>query len=177
MRRIFVAASVFACFTASPALAGVNDNVPDKKDAKELPAEMRWELLSATDEPADELLDAYPGQGHYGKLNAYYHELFNKAYLTKEEVAPGDPTRRTVIRKPDIYNSARAVEKTLGKAVKSKRMTSEESDKRLCHVLEVCLAAIDTDTRSLETALRKHRKDPELLLAIFDNVSLTSIYK
>lgn len=145
--------------------------------SKELPAAMKWELMSTGDEPTAAQLTDYSGSTRAEKVAAYYHDRFKEAYLVKETVVPGDPTRRIVIRKPEIYNAVRSVEKALGRAVKKKTMTEEEADKRLCHVLEVSLAAVDTDTPTLEEALGKNRNNPETLLAIFDNVSLKNIYK
>lgn len=177
MKKFFIAACVCACFVTAPVWAEVNDKVTEKNETKQLPPEMKWELMSTAEEPTDTQLELYPGQGHFERLAAYYHELFKKTYLVKEKVVPGDPTQRIVIRKPDIYNAVRSVEKALGKAVKNKQITNEECNKNICHILEVSIAAADTDTQSLEAALGQNKKDPETLLAIFNKVSLTNIYK
>lgn len=138
--------------------------------------DMKWEFMTAHEEPTAEELASFSDSEKFGKKAAYYYDLFKEMYVTKEEVVPGDPTRRTVIRKPEIYNAVRSIEKALGKAVKKKEISQEESGKQFCHVLEVSLAAIDSDTQSLEKALDSHRKDPGALLAIFQHVSLKSIY-
>jgi len=184
MRKIFIAVVLFASLVSLPCLADDKNVKPESgantavaNESKELPPTMKWELMSAEDEPSAAQLTDYPGSGRYEKMAAYYHDRFKESYLVKETVVPGDPTKRIVIRKPEIYNAVRSVQKALNRAVKKRQMTAEESDKRLCHVLEVSLAAVDSETGTLEDALSKNRNDPETLLAIFENVSLKNIYK
>ena len=79
--------------------------------------DMTWEFYSAYGDPTAEDLAAVSGSSRFGKKAAYFYGLFKDTYVTKEEVVPGDPTRRTVIRKPEIYNAVKNIEKALGKAL------------------------------------------------------------
>lgn len=99
-----------------------------------------------------------------------------ETYVVKEEVVPGDPSRRTVIRKPGIYNAVRSIEKQLSKEVKSQTLTKEQAAEELENVLKIALAAIDSDTNTFEDALQDNKKDYTRLLAVFDNVKLKSLY-
>ena len=96
--------------------------------------------------------------------------------MVKEEVVPGDPTRRTVIRKPEIYNAVKSIERSLNKSVKKHEISEKESEQLLCHVLKVSLAAIDSESSSFEESLDEHRKDAKALLALFKQVNLKDLY-
>lgn len=135
-----------------------------------------WEFFYALHEPTMEDLSDVSNASKLGKKASYYYELFKEAYVTKEEVVPGDPTKRTVIRKPEIYNSVRRIEKALSKSVKKNEISREESEKQFCHVLKVSLAAIDSETDSFEKLLEENKKDTDKLLALFGKVNLKSIY-
>ena len=135
-----------------------------------------WEFYYALHEPTAEELSDISSTCRLGKMASYYYDLFKEAYVTKEEVVPGDPTKRTVIRKPEIYNSVRRIEKALAKSVKKKEISKEESEKQFCHVLKVSLAAIDSDTESFEKLLDDNKNDIDKLLTLFGNVNLKSIY-
>lgn len=138
--------------------------------------DMTWEFYSAYGDPTAEDLATVSGSSRFGKKATYFYGLFKDTYVTKEEVVPGDPTRRTVIRKPEIYNAVKNIEKALGKALKKHEITPEESEKQFCHVLKVSLAAIDSDTSTFEKSLDENRKDSQALLAIFQRVDLKNLY-
>lgn len=183
MKKTFILACAFVCFYV---INGQADNVEvsktftventRKKNNSSVTSVTKWEFMSTHKEPTAEELASFSDSEKFGKKAAYFYDIFKETYVTKEEVVPGDPTKRTIIRKPEIYNAVRSIEKALGKAIKKKEISREESCKQFCHVLEVSLAAIDSDTQSLEDTLNSHRKDPKSLLAIFQNVSLQSIY-
>jgi hypothetical protein len=104
-------------------------------------------------------------------------QLVKSLYVTKEEVVPGDPQTRTVIRKPEIFNAVNNVEKFLKKQVKEKQMALEDAQRNLNQVIEVALAAIDTEeTNSFEEALHKNRKQADYQLEVFKKVKVKSIY-
>ena len=134
-----------------------------------------WEFYSAVQEPtAEELANA--NNHKFGKEVGCLYNAFMDMYVVKEEIVPGDPSRRTVIRKPGIYNAVRSIEKQLNKDVKSKKLTKEEASDEFANVLKIALAAIDSDTNTFEEALQGNKKDSSRLLAIFDNVKLKSLY-
>jgi hypothetical protein len=104
-------------------------------------------------------------------------QLVKSLYVTKEEVVPGDPQTRTIIKKPEIYNAVNNVEKFLRKQVKDKQMSMEDAQRNLNQVIEVALAAIDTEeTNSFEEALHKNRKQADSQLEVFKKVKVKSIY-
>ena len=104
-------------------------------------------------------------------------QLVKSLYVTKEEVVPGDPQTRTIIKKPEIYNAVNNVEKFLRKQVKDKQMSMEDAQRNLNQVMEVALAAIDTEeTNSFEEALHKNRKQADSQLEVFKKVKVKSIY-
>jgi len=104
-------------------------------------------------------------------------QLMKSLYVTKEEVVPGDPQTRTVIKKPEILNAVNNVEKYLKKQVKEKQMSLEDAQRNLTQVIEVALAAIDTEeTNSFEEALYKNRKQADFQLEVFKKVKVKSIY-
>ena len=134
-----------------------------------------WVFYSTLKQPsAEELANA--GNHKLGKEIGYLYTTFMGTYVVKEEVVPGDPARRTVIRKPDIYNAVRSIEKQLNKEVKSQSMTADKAADEFSNVLQVALAAIDSDTQTFERELQANKKDANRLLAIFDEVELKSLY-
>lgn len=182
MKKTFILACALICLAANVRADNSEGRKRDEMEKvntdKVTPAvsTMQWEFMSTHEEPTADELASFSDSGKFGKRAAYFYDLFKEVYVTKEEVVPGDPTRRTVIRKPEIYNAVRSIEKALSKAMKKRVISQEDSGQQFCHVLEVSLAAIDSDTRSLEEALKDNRKDPEALLAIFQKVELKSIY-
>lgn len=134
-----------------------------------------WVFYSTLKQPSAEEL-AHANDHKFGKEVGYLYHAFMDVYVVKEEVVPGDPARRTVIRKPDIYNAVRSIEKQLNKEVKSQKMTAEMAADEFATVLQVALAAIDSDTNTFEEELQDNKKDSTRLLAIFDQVELKSLY-
>lgn len=135
-----------------------------------------WEFYLAQEEPTPADLAALNSSHKLGKRVAFLYDSFKETYVVKEEVVPGDPTRRTVIRKPDIYNAVRMIEKELNRQVRKEEITEEKAETELTNVLKVALAAIDSDTDSFESALQENKKDASQLLNVFHRVHLLSIY-
>lgn len=134
-----------------------------------------WEFYSAFDGFTPEELAA--ARSHkLGKEIGCLYDTFMDLYVVKEEVVPGDPARRTVIRKPGIYHAVRAAEKQIIKEVKNKKRTGVQAEEAFSHILQVAIAASDTESDSFEKALQENRKDPALLLALFNRVSLKNLY-
>lgn len=134
-----------------------------------------WEFYSAVQDPTVMVLSDSEANHRLGKKIAYFYELFKETYVVKEEVVPGDPMRRTVIRKPDIYNAVRSIEKNIARSVKKNELSQAQAEKDFGYVLKVALAAIDSETDSFEKALNE-QKDSQGLLAVFHNVNLKSLY-
>lgn len=170
---IVLLSASFPLLRAATVADGDNDKA-GKVNVEAAPAET-WEFYSALQEPTAEELAAVGGH-KLGKEVACLYDAFMEMYVVKEEVVPGDPARRTVIRKPGIYNAVRSIEKQLNKDVKGNNLTKEEAADEFANVLKIALAAIDSDTNTFEQALQGNKKDSSRLLAIFDNVKLKNLY-
>lgn len=177
MKKTLIFVFAFSLFNVSGLWAD-NHEDNDKQESKIATAAIsrQWEFMMAQEEPTLKDLESISSSAKFSREVAYYYELFKDAYIAKEEVVPGDPTRRTVIRKPDIFNAVMSIEKSLKKAVKKNVLSKEASGKQFCHVLKASLAAIDSDTQSLEQVLNENRKNPEALLQIFRNINVKNIY-
>lgn len=104
-------------------------------------------------------------------------QCMKEAYFRKEEVVPGDPQTRTLLLKPEIYKSVVAIEKYLKKCVKEKTLERAQAEQDFTHVLQVALAAVDTEqTESFENELQKNKKDQSNLICLFKRVKVKSIY-
>lgn len=144
-----------------------------KTEASVAPAKT-WEFYSSIKElTATEL--ASESNYKFGKEAGCLYNMFMNVYVVREEVVPGDPTRRTVIRKPAIYNAVRSVEKQLSKEMKSNSIKLEQAAAEFTTILKIALSAIDSDTQSFEDELQKNRKDSTNLLSVFKSVKLTEI--
>lgn len=135
-----------------------------------------WEFYSTVEIPSSKELTAWVSNHKLGKKAAFLYDSFKDTYVVKEEVVPGDPTRRTVIRKPEIYNAVRTIEKELNRRVRKDLLAQDKAEREFTEVLKIALAAIDSDTESFESALQENKKDVSRLLDVFHRVSLKSIY-
>lgn len=173
----FVSAGLFAQQMRAVSLCPVRDKKENVKvaDAASAKAET-WEFYSTVENPSSEELAMSASNHKLGKKVAFLYDSFKDVYVVKEEVVPGDPTRRTVIRKPEIYNAVRTIEKDLNRAVKKDNLSPDKAEQELTQVLKVALAAIDSDTESFESALQENKKDASRLLEVFRRVNLKSIY-
>lgn len=149
-------------------------SVNHSKATESVVLEKTWKFYSAIKQPTAEAL-ADENNYKFGKEAGYLYAMFMTTYVVREEVVPGDPMRRTVIRKPIIYNAVRSIEKQLGKELRSNRITAEQVAADFAQVLKTALSAIDSDSQSFEDALQLNRKDASYLLSVFKQVELTEI--
>ena len=104
----------FSMLHAVTVADGDNDKA-GKTSVEAAPVET-WEFYSTQQEPtAEELANA--NNHKFGKEVGCLYNAFMDMYVVKEEIVPGDPSRRTVIRKPGIYNAVRSIEKQLNKKI------------------------------------------------------------
>lgn len=172
----FLSISLFAQQMWAMPFCPVRDKKENvKTDASSAKVET-WEFYSTVETPSSEELAALVSNHKLGKKVAFLYDSFKDTYVVKEEVVPGDPTRRTVIRKPEIYNAVRTIEKELNRQVRKDLLPQDKAEQEFTGVLKVALAAIDSDTESFETALQENKKDVSHLLGVFRRVSLKSIY-
>lgn len=167
-------ASVFA---ANPLSSADGDKVKTEKNDSKLAANAKqsWEFYSTTKDITT--ADISSTRNHkFGKEIGFLYDQFIQLYVRKEEVVPGDPGKRTVIHKPDIYNAVRDIEKELNRSVRKKEITLDEANECFKHILLVALATIDTESDSFEKALQQNRKDEGELIALFNSVTLRNLY-
>jgi len=135
-----------------------------------------WEFLSGLSQDFSAEEQAKANHAFGGKVGCML-QLVKSLYFTKEEVVPGDPQTRTVLKKPEIYKAVSGIEKYLKKQVKEGQMGLEQAQQDFTQVLQVALAAVDTDaTTTFEDALHKNRKNASAQLSVFYKVKVKSIY-
>lgn len=175
-RNLVLAIALMASFVTVKATTPPDEDKSDNRNKVEASSNVKktWEFYSSIKKPdADEL--AEESNYKFGREAGCLYTMFMETYVVREEVVPGDPMRRTVIRKPVIYNAVRSIEKQLNKDVKNKHITKEQAAAELTNILKIALSAIDSDSESFEDALQKNRKDISSLLSLFKSVKLTEI--
>ena len=113
----------------------------------------------------------------YGKELGNLLSLVNERFISRERVDAGDPSLRTVVRKPAIYNAVKHIEKYYKQKNKKNdySMTDRET---FAYVVRVALASVDTEnTTDFEQALQEARKSIEKQIACFCRVKLKNIYE
>lgn len=165
-----------SCFVVKAATKSIEGDKNETKNRTEaiVPVNKTWEFYSSIKKLTTSEL-ANEANYKFGNEAGCLYNRFMDVYVVREEVVPGDPTRRTVIRKPVIYNAVRSVEKQLSKEVKSNNMNKEQAASEFINVLRIALSAIDSDSDSFESELQKNRKDSTHLLSLFKGVKLTDI--
>lgn len=175
MKKIMVLVfSLASCLSICAANLLSYDGIREDKEKTEANVKKTWEFYSVAPQFSPEVL-AQAGNYKFGQEAGCLYDEFMKMYVVREEVVPGDPTRRTVIRKPVIYNAVRSVEKKLNKDVKSQDKTFEQAGIEFSKVLKVALAAFDSENGSFEEALQDNRKDAACLLSIFNEAKLIEL--
>lgn len=113
----------------------------------------------------------------YGKEVGSLLSIMNERFIRRERVDAGDPSLRTVVRKPAIYNAVKNIEKYYKQKNKKNDylMTDRET---FAYVVRVALASVDTEnTTDFEQALQDARKNMEKQIACFCRVKLKNIYE
>ncbi|MFV0418083.1 MAG: hypothetical protein ACK5KT_05085 [Dysgonomonas sp.] len=147
----------------------INDNAKNK--------EYKWEFDSSVPPTFDENTIQKAEEHEFGTKVACLKVLMEKYYVTKEEVVPGDPMKRTIIKKPNIYNTTRRIEKHLKKELKNGDISLEKATSDFTHILEVSLAIIsESQTETFENALDQNKKNVEDQIDVFRQVKINSIY-
>lgn len=168
-------------FYADNYRAGKNETdkniVKSSKDEDTKNKEYKWEFDSSVPPTFDDNTIQKAEAHEFGSKVACLKVLMEKYYVSKEEVVPGDPMTRTIIKKPNIYNTARKIEKHLKKEVKNGDISLEKATNDLTHILEVSLAIIsEPKTETFEEALDQNKKNIEDQIDIFKQVKINSIY-
>jgi hypothetical protein len=93
------------------------------------------------------------GEHFFGDLVAKKIYLFNKFYTSEENLFPGNPATKTVIKKPVIYEAVKRIEHDLKKSVRKGETSASEASSILNIVLDVALNIPTEDTRNFEKAI------------------------
>ncbi|MDR3367237.1 MAG: hypothetical protein LBO71_09785 [Prevotellaceae bacterium] len=153
---------------------GANKTASAKAEAK---STYKWEFYSVMPDSFDASTFRSVEEDDLGQRVACLKTLVDKYYIHKEEIVPGDPTLRTIIHKPNIYNAARKVEKHLKKEIKRGNLTVQQAAEELAFVLEVAIAAIDeADTQSFESSLRASKGSADQQISVFKQVKINRPY-
>lgn len=162
MKKLFLSVLTICAF-ALPTSAG-NETGVNLSNWQFFSVEVAPDKVDLEDVPADELLS---------KESIYTMRQLKSITYRMEQVVPGDPAKRTVIEKGDIYKALCSIEKGLKKDVKDHLIDAGESSRRFERALKVGMAAFYADdSSSFELALRQNRKDYRKQLEIFEEVSL-----
>jgi hypothetical protein len=94
------------------------------------------------------------GEHPLGELVAKKIYLFNEFYTSEENLFPGNPATKTVIKKPVIYEAVKRIERDLKKSVKKGETSVSEASSILNTVLDVALNVQTEDTRDFEKAIQ-----------------------
>ncbi|MDR1500121.1 MAG: hypothetical protein LBI58_03985 [Tannerellaceae bacterium] len=133
----------------------------------------RWRFLSPTPEAFEGEVVSEAGDDYFGERVACLKVIVERYYVYREEIVPGDPNKRTVIRKPEIYSGVRRADKYLKKEVKKGNIGLDEARRDLVHVLEVAIAALDEyDTATFEASVGRTKDDVSRQIAVFKEVEL-----
>lgn len=147
----------------------------NEEDSKSI--KYTWEFDSSTPSIFDNNTMQKAEEHEFGAKVACLKVLMEEYYVTQEELVPGDPAKRTIIKKPSIYNTTRKIEKHFRKEVKKGNITLEDAINDFTHILEVSLAIIgETNTETFETALDQNKKNINDQINIFNQVKINSIY-
>lgn len=133
-----------------------------------------WEFYSTVTSPTTEELSS-ENNFYFGGAAGCLYNTFLKLYVAKEEVVPGDPRQRNIIRKPTIYKTVRFIEKQLKKDIKADKIDKDQATIRFEEVLKKAISAFDSETESFEKALTNCDRKLSNLYAVFDKVKLIEI--
>lgn len=137
----------------------------------------RWEFSDTNPSDFNTAEFTQVEEHELGKEVACLRYLADKSYIHRELPIPGDPTSRVIIKKQNIYDALRNVEKYYKKQTKKQLISQEEAAKQYSHILKVGIAAVyEEDTKSFEEALSQEKKTPEKQILLFKQVKLVSIY-
>lgn len=137
----------------------------------------RWEFSDTSTSDFNTPEFAQIEEHDMGKEVACLRYLVDKSYIQRENPIPGDPTTRILIKKQNIYDALRNIEKYYKKQAKKQLITQEEVARQYSAILKVSIAAMyEENTKSFEEALSQEKKAPEKQIALFKQVKLVSIY-
>jgi hypothetical protein len=93
------------------------------------------------------------GEHPLGELVAKKIYLLNEFYTSEENLFPGNPATKTVIKKPVIYEAVKRIERDLKKSVKKGETSVSDASSIMNTVLDIALNVQTEDTRDFEKAI------------------------
>jgi hypothetical protein len=108
------------------------------------------------------------GSHPFGEKIARKSYLLDKKYVMEEELTPGNPATKVIIRKPAVYESVKSIERELKRAVRKEEISITEATVAYDYVLDVALNIVTADTDEFESELLQNRS-PKSKLEIFTN--------
>jgi hypothetical protein len=112
------------------------------------------------------------GKHLLGDLIAKKIYLFNKFYTSEENLFPGNPATKTVIKKPVIYESVRQIERDLKKSLKKEEISTDEAASIMNTVLDIALNIQTEDTKAFENALKNSNNSKSKIVLYTKKVKL-----
>lgn len=152
-------------------------NSETKSNVVEEVAEVyRWEFWSSVkDVTAKECAKSVGAL--YGKEVGCLLDMMDGMFIQKERVDAGDPSLRTTVRKPAVYNAVKNIEKYYKQKSKQNNYTVADSE-AFAYIVKVALASVDTEnTEEFEKVLQDNRKNTEEQITCFHRVKLTNLYE
>jgi len=111
----------------------------------------------------------------FGENISKKKHLLDETYTYKEAIAPGNPAKRTMFRKPAIYNSVVSVEHLLRKNIRKNLMSKEQAEKLYDNVLDVAINSYSSNTEALEQEISKTKNSDDLLTLFTQNVRVVKL--
>jgi len=99
----------------------------------------------------------------FGVLVAKKMYLLDKTYTYQVAISPGNPSKKTMIRKPMVYHSVMEVEKHLKKLVRKHEISVTQAAQLYNNVLDIALNTYTVKTEQLEEAISESKTTEELL--------------
>lgn len=97
--------------------------------------------------------------------------LLRETYTVIEKPTPTSPGEKTIIFKPNIYNSLQKLNRYYKKQVKDELISEEEARLKLDAYLDIAISIFIENTESFEDELRR-AKGPDAISKVFSMVEL-----
>lgn len=120
----------------------------------------------------EKILPELSGDYFFGREVEGKMLLLDNRCINEEQIVPGNPMTRTLIRKPVIYNSVKRIEKHIRRSVKKNQMTVESAGHIMNTVLDVAINLIAADSGAFEQELESLETTDEQIDLFVNRVAL-----
>lgn len=153
------------CNSYSQTVASLNNSSYTKITNTDKLSNFNFEVYNFIPEEIKNVTEEMAGSHFLGEDIAKKVYLFEQAYTYTVAISPGNPSTRTMFRKPVVYNSVRKIEHYLKKSVKKGLLTIEEARNDFNKVLDVALTTKSMNTNSFEDSIKSINDSSDLLTA------------